>query len=89
VKDTVKALPECNKIREDFLGMEDSSYVICRSGSWIKASVLEYDTYGLECFDDGRVVTGNVVIATYMFAKKELFVLHRKKKLNFIMILMD
>ncbi|WP_290960103.1 hypothetical protein, partial [Fibrobacter sp.] len=83
VKDTVKALPECNKIREDFLGMEDSSYVICRSGSWIKASVLEYDTYGLECFDDGRVVTGNVVDSNIYVCEKGAFRVASEKEVEF------
>lgn len=60
VKDTTQALPECNKAREGVVGMMDSTYFICNSGSWKKASLIEYDTYGLTCFDDGRVVHGVV-----------------------------
>ena len=83
VKDTVKALPECNASREGFIGKKDSSYVICRSGSWIKASVLEYDTYGLECFDDGRVVTGNVVDSNIYVCEKGAFRVASEKEVEF------
>ncbi|MCL4101934.1 MULTISPECIES: FISUMP domain-containing protein [unclassified Fibrobacter] len=44
VKDTVKALPECDASREGFIGKKDSSsYVACKSGSWVKATDLEIE----------------------------------------------
>ena len=50
VKDTVKALPECNASREGFIGKKDSSsYVICKNGSWEKAKEIDMDTYGKTC----------------------------------------
>jgi uncharacterized protein (TIGR02145 family) len=60
VKDSVIALPNCDKESEGLLALKDSIYQICKSNSWTKATVLEYDTYGLECFDDGRLVNGKV-----------------------------
>lgn len=50
VKDTVKALPECNASREGFIGKKDSSsYVVCKNGSWEKAKEIDMDTYGKTC----------------------------------------
>lgn len=50
VKDTVRALPECNASRKGFIGKKDSSsYVICKNGSWIKATETDMDTYGKKC----------------------------------------
>lgn len=47
VKDTVKALPECNASREGAIGKKDSvSYVICKNGSWKE---FDMDTYGKTC----------------------------------------
>ena len=47
VKDTVKALPECNASREGAIGKKDSvSYVICKNGSWKE---IDMDTYGKTC----------------------------------------
>ena len=44
VKDTVKALPECNASIEGSIGKKDSSsYVACKSGSWVKATDLEIE----------------------------------------------
>ena len=59
-KDTTSALPKCDMERNGFLGIKDSTYFICKSGSWTKATTLEYDTYGMECLDDGRLVAGKV-----------------------------
>lgn len=42
------------------LCLSDSIYYICKSRGWVKASELEYDTYGKTCFKDGRLLTGNV-----------------------------
>ena len=61
VKDTTKVFPACDREHEGCLALIDSVYKICKSKSWTKATVLEYDTYGLECFDDGHVVSGNVI----------------------------
>lgn len=42
VTDTTFALPRCDKSLEGFVGKEDSSsYVSCKSGSWVKATDLE------------------------------------------------
>ncbi len=50
VKDTVKALSECNASREGFIRKKDSSsYVICKNGSWEKAKEIDMDTYGKTC----------------------------------------
>ena len=59
-KDTTSALPKCDMERNGLLGIKDSTYFICKSGSWTKATTLEYDTYGMECLDDGRLVAGKV-----------------------------
>ena len=83
VKDTVKALPKCNKSREGFMGEKDSIYFVCKSGSWTEATVLEYDTYGLECFDDGRVVTGNVVDSNMYVCEKGDFRDASEKEIEF------
>ena len=61
VKDTTEVLPECDREHEGYLALIGSVYKICKSKSWTKATVLEYDTYGLECLDDGRAVCGNVI----------------------------
>ena len=60
VKDSVIALPDCDEELEGFLALKDSVYRICKSNSWTKATAAEYDTYGFECFDDGRLVNGKV-----------------------------
>ena len=60
VKDTTKVFPPCDREHEGYLALIDSVYQICKSNSWTKATALEYDTYGLECFDDGRLVKGKV-----------------------------
>ena len=83
VKDTVKALPECNASREGILGEKDSVYFICNSSSWVKATVLEYDTYGLECFDDGRVVTGNVADSNLYVCEEGTFRVASEKEVEF------
>ncbi len=36
-------------------------FYICKSGSWETATVLEYDTYGKTCYEDGSIVGGEVV----------------------------
>ena len=43
VKDTVKALPECNASREGVVGKKDSLFVICKKNTWINAKELEIE----------------------------------------------
>lgn len=81
--DTIVALPECDKKLENYLGKEDSYYVICKSGSWVDASVLEYDTYGLECFDDGRIVKGNVIDSNKYVCDMGIFRLANETEIEF------
>ena len=59
VKDTTFALPECNTIREGFLGEKDSIYFVCKSGSWTEATELEKEI-GYACIEsiDGMVAKG-------------------------------
>ena len=59
VKDTTFALPECNTVREGFLGEKDSIYFVCKSGSWTEATELEKEI-GYACIEsiDGMVAKG-------------------------------
>ena len=43
VKDTVKALPECDASREGVVGKKDSLFVICKKNTWINAKELEIE----------------------------------------------
>ena len=51
----------CNSKRKDEVGLSGGVYYICRENSWVEATVLEYDTYGRTCNDNGTVYAGKVI----------------------------
>lgn len=51
----------CTVVIADSIGLVGSTYYICKSGKWEKASVVEYDTYKQKCLTDGSIVDGNVI----------------------------
>ena len=51
----------CNSERKDEVGLSGGVYYICRENSWVEATVLEYDTYGRTCNDNGTVYAGKVI----------------------------
>ena len=54
-------LGTCSNGNEKEVKKFENTYYICRSEVWEKASVLEYDTYGLKCLDNDLFVPGNVI----------------------------
>lgn len=54
------ALGLCTEARNDEIGKIDTTYFICDSKNWRKATVLEYDTYQFGAGNDGEVRTGKV-----------------------------
>lgn len=54
------ALGLCTEARNGEIGKIDTTYFICDSKNWRKATVLEYDTYQFGEGNDGEVRTGKV-----------------------------
>ena len=54
------ALGLCTASRNGEVGKIDTTYFICDSKNWRKATVLEYDTDGFGAGEDGEVRVGNV-----------------------------
>lgn len=54
------ALGLCTEARDGEIGKIDTTYFICDSKNWRKATVLEYDTYQFGAGNDGEVRTGKV-----------------------------
>ena len=54
-------LGTCSSVNENEISQYENTYYICRSNMWVEASVLEYDTYGKTCSEDGSIVDGEVV----------------------------
>ena len=54
------ALGLCTEARNGEIGKIDTTYFICDSKNWRKATVLEYDTYQFGVGNDGEVRTGKV-----------------------------
>lgn len=54
------ALGLCTESRNGEVGKIDTTYFICDSKNWRKATVLEYDTYQFGAGNDGEVRTGKV-----------------------------
>ena len=54
------ALGLCTEARNGEIGKIDTTYFICDSKNWRKATVLEYDTYQFGAGNDGEVRTGKV-----------------------------
>ena len=54
-------LGTCSSVNENGISQYENTYYICRSNMWVEASVLEYDTYGKTCSEDGSIVDGEVV----------------------------
>ena len=51
----------CTTSREKEIGPSGGIYYICRSKSWVEATLLEYDTYGYACNDNGSILDGKVI----------------------------
>ena len=60
--DTILNLGACTEKRSDEVAKspKDDNYYICRTSSWLMAFAIEYDTYGLECDQVGKIVNGKV-----------------------------
>ena len=54
------ALGLCTEARNGEIGKIDTTYFICDSKNWRKATVLEYDTYQFGAGNDGEVRIGKV-----------------------------
>ena len=54
-------LGTCSSVNENEISQYENTYYICRSNMWVEASVLEYDTYGKTCSEDGTIVDGEVI----------------------------
>jgi uncharacterized protein (TIGR02145 family) len=54
------ALGLCTEARDGEIGKIDTTYFICDSKNWRKATVLEYDTYQFGAGNDGEVRIGKV-----------------------------
>ena len=50
----------CTSYNEGDVKKKDNDYYICKSGDWIVAAILEYDTYGVDCSKDGVVINGKI-----------------------------
>ncbi len=55
-------LGACVTNRLNEVGKSGATYYTCKSDGWAESTVLEYDTYGMICSGDGRIVSGNVVV---------------------------
>lgn len=53
-------LGSCVAKNEGSVSLSNGTYYICKASEWIEASVLEYDTYGLNCSKDGALIDGLV-----------------------------
>ena len=51
----------CTRSREKEIGPSGGIYYICRSKSWVEATLLEYDTYGYACDDNASILDGKVI----------------------------
>ena len=51
----------CVASRDGEKHIQNGTYYICETGNWEEATVLEYDTYGKTCSEDGSIVGGEVV----------------------------
>ncbi|MBQ3840160.1 MAG: fibrobacter succinogenes major paralogous domain-containing protein [Fibrobacter sp.] len=51
----------CVASRDGEKHIQNGTYYICETGNWEEATVLEYDTYGKICSEDGAIVGGEVV----------------------------
>lgn len=51
----------CVTSRLNEVGKSGDVYYTCKSSGWTLSSVLEYDTYGKTCSEDGSIVGGEVV----------------------------
>ena len=54
-------LGACVTNRLNEVGKSGDTYYTCKSSGWTLSSVLEYDTYGKTCSEDGVIVGGEVV----------------------------
>ena len=55
-------LGACVTNRLNDVGKSGTTYYTCKSDGWTLSSVLEYDTYGKTCSEDGSIVSGEVVV---------------------------
>ena len=60
VSDREVSIGLCTKERNGKIEKYDDVYFICKSNEWIEASVLEYDTYEMNCTKDGMIVNGRI-----------------------------
>ncbi|MBR2089208.1 MAG: hypothetical protein IJ905_02305 [Fibrobacter sp.] len=60
----------CVSTIADSVGKVGSSYYICKSNSWVKASVIEYNTYRWAASKDGDAKYGDVV-KTYCYVYED------------------
>ncbi|MDY5030200.1 fibrobacter succinogenes major paralogous domain-containing protein [Hallerella succinigenes] len=58
-------LGACVTSREGEVGKSGNTYYICKSKSWVTATVLEYDTYGWSAGTEGEVKAGSVNAKNY------------------------
>lgn len=63
------ALGLCTEARNGEIGKIDTTYFICDSKNWRKATVLEYDTYGWTAGTEGEIKAGSVNANNYYIYK--------------------
>ena len=51
----------------------NNNYFICKNSAWNEVSLLEFDTYGLRCFSDGRILNGDVFSENKYVCDEEKF----------------
>ena len=56
----VNIIGVCSGSNENVVKEYENAYYVCHSNMWVDASVLEYDTYGKICFENGAIVGGVV-----------------------------
>ena len=58
-------LGACVTNREGVVGKSGNIYYICKSKSWVTATILEYDTYGWSSGTEGEVKAGSVISSNH------------------------
>ena len=71
----------CVASREGEVGKSGDLYYICKSSNWVEATVLEYDTYGITCNDDGSIINGRVVSANRYVCDNGIFRVAKEQEL--------
>ena len=73
----------CTALRQDTVGLGvDSVWYICDEQNWRKASTVEFDTYQIECSENGTIVNGRINVGNKYVCDGGIFRAAAKLEIN-------